>query len=66
MRDVAGSCWRIEAGKNKDRGMTFSEQGPGGVIAVQNDPHLSIAPVGECQDGMYGATSANAINSVGE
>ena len=46
--------------------MTFSEQGPGGVNAVQNDPHVSIAPVGECQDGMYGATSANAINSVGE
>jgi hypothetical protein len=44
--------------------MTFSEQCPSGVNAVQNDPHLAV--VGESQDGMYGSGSANAINSVGE
>ena len=46
--------------------MTFSEQWPRGVNAVQNDPHLSMAVVEESQDGMYGSSSANAINSVGE
>jgi hypothetical protein len=43
--------------------MTFSEQSPSGVNAVQKDPHLAV---GESQDGMYGSTSADAINSVGE
>ena len=32
--------------------MTLSEQCPSGVNDVRNDPHLSMAVVGESQDGM--------------
>jgi hypothetical protein len=44
--------------------MTFSEQASQRRHAMQNDPHLAV--VGESQDGMYGSSSADAINSVGE
>ena len=44
--------------------MTFSEQSPSAINAVQNDPDLAV--VGELQDGMYGSSSADAINSLGE
>ena len=46
--------------------MTFGEQCPSGVNAGQNDRHISMTVMGESQDGMYGSSSANAINSVGE
>jgi hypothetical protein len=64
MPDVAGSCWGLRVARTRMGGLTFTTQRR--QRALQDNPHVSMAGVGESQDGMYGSSSPNAVNSVDE